>query len=102
MDICEHHGGATEIGDGGVPPDLVLGHLEGVGEGGGRFETHAPYGFSVAADDYRGPGVLEGVGAPVPHVKRVDPVVGIAGPVEVPVPLVGGKAFLVDLFYLEG
>ncbi len=48
--------------------------------------------------------MLEGVSAPQYHyVKRVDPVVGVAGPVEVAgtCPLVGGKAFLVDLFYLE-
>ena len=39
--------------------------------------------------------VLERMRAPVPHVERVDAVVGVARPVEVDVPRVGGEGLLV-------
>ena len=49
----------------------------------------------VAADDDDLAQVLQGVRAPVPHVERVDAVVGVARAVEVAVPLVLGELLLV-------
>ena len=55
----------------------------------------------LSAHDDHPAQVLEGVGPPVPHVERVDAVVGVAGPVQVPVPLVGREALLVGLLDLH-
>ena len=71
-------GGAVDVGDRGVAADDVLGHLQGVPQRRRRLEAHPPHRFRVAADDDHAAEVLEGVGAPVPHVERVDAVVGVA------------------------
>ena len=47
------------------------------------------------------PRCCERVGAPVPHVERVDAVVGVARPVEVDVPGIGGEGLLVLRLDLE-
>ena len=55
----------------------------------------------VPSDHHHRPEVLEGVGAPVPHVEGMDPVVGVAGPVEVDVPGVGGERLLEPVGHLD-
>ena len=60
-----------------------------------RLEPEPPHRGPVAADDDHRARGAEGVRAPVPHVERVHAVVGVARPVEVDVPRVGGEGLLV-------
>ena len=85
----------------GSAADGVGRHLQGVGQRRGRREAQTAHRPGVAADDDDPAEVLEGVGAPVPHVEGVDPVIGVAGAVQVAVPLVGGEALLVGLLDLD-
>ena len=95
-------GGACRWVSVGLVADHVARHLEGVGQGARRGEPHPPHRLGVAADHDHPAQVLEGVCAPVPHVEGVDPVVGVAGAVEVDVPRIGGVGLLVLLVHLDG
>ncbi len=66
-----------EMGDRRISADDVFGHLERVGQGRCRFEPHPPDRCAIAADDDHATEVLEGVGAPVPHVEGMHAVVGV-------------------------
>ena len=79
----------------GVRPDDVGRHLERVVQRRRGHEAEAAHGPRVAADDDHPAEVLQRVRAPVPHVERVDAVVGVARPVQVAVPLVLGELLLV-------
>ena len=82
-------------------PDDVGGHLEGVVQRGRGREAEAPDRARLAADDDDLAEVGQAVAAPVPHVERVDAVVGVARAVEVAVPLVLGVLLLVAALDLD-
>src|SRR5258708_3253469 len=85
------------MGHARVTSHHVLGHLERVPQRRCRLESQTPDRTRVAAHDDHRADVVERVRAPVPHVERVDAVIGMARSVQVPVPLVGGKPLLVRL-----
>ena len=84
-----------------LTPDHVACHLEGIVHGRRGSESEAANRARLAAHDDDLTEVLERVGAPVPHVERVDAVVRVARAVEVPVPLVLSEPLLVALLDLE-
>ncbi len=78
----------------GATADDVGGHLEGVVHRRGGHEPEPPDRRRMAADDDHPGGPLLTVGSPIPGIERVDTVVGVAGAVEVAVPLVLGVLLL--------
>src|SRR5690606_22484262 len=88
LDVGDEHAGHVEVADRGGAADDVAGDLEGVLQRRCRGEAEPAHGRRVAADDDHLAGPLLAVGTPVPGVERMDAVIGVAGPVQVPVPLV--------------
>ena len=78
----------------GEAADGVGGDLESIVHRRCRSEPELADRRGVAADDDHLAGVLLAVGAPVPGVERVHAVVGVAGSVQVAVPVVLGVLLL--------